>query len=392
MLNLRNALIGGWMGVALLAGVPGAWAQAPAKAAPTATAAPDAGELARFNKAADYSAKLDGHAVLIQRGGRVIFERYDNGHTADRPHPLASGTKSFTGVAAMFAVQDGLLTLDELASDTLTEWKSDPKKSKITVRQLLNLSSGIDPGENGGRAVRAGGLPRRPEDAYKEAIDAKGELEPGARFRYGPNHFYAFGALLERKLAKSDVGAKKTWDYYNARIFAPIGLQIGRIGRDKAGHPNLPGGCMVTAREWVKFGQLVLNKGAWTDDKGVTKQLLKPELLAQCFEPSQANPSYGLTWWLRKSSDEADTGRATPEGETLAERLQRRSFEQQSAAIKGPDGQPVTVWMAAGLGKQRLYVLPQFDMVVVRFGDLRSEARGYDDREFLGAILGLGVK
>ena len=72
--------------------------------------------------------------MLIQREGKVIFERYDNGWAADRFHPLASGTKSFTGVMAMMAVQDGLLTLDEFVADTLTEWKSDPRKSKITVR------------------------------------------------------------------------------------------------------------------------------------------------------------------------------------------------------------------------------------------------------------------
>ena len=57
----------------------------------------------RFAKAADYSAQLSGRALLIQREGSVIFERYDNGWAAGRPHPLASGTKSFTGVMAMMA-------------------------------------------------------------------------------------------------------------------------------------------------------------------------------------------------------------------------------------------------------------------------------------------------
>jgi CubicO group peptidase (beta-lactamase class C family) len=56
--------------------------------------------------------------VLVQQGRQVIFERYNNNWLADAPHPLASGIKSFTGVAAMFAVQDGLLTLDQLAADT----------------------------------------------------------------------------------------------------------------------------------------------------------------------------------------------------------------------------------------------------------------------------------
>jgi len=53
-----------------------------------------------FTRAADYSTKLVGQAVLVQQGGQVIFERYDNNWSADAPHPLASGTESFTGVAA----------------------------------------------------------------------------------------------------------------------------------------------------------------------------------------------------------------------------------------------------------------------------------------------------
>ena len=46
-----------------------------------------------FTRAADYSTKLVGQAVLVQQGGQVIFERYDNNWYADAPHPLASGTK-----------------------------------------------------------------------------------------------------------------------------------------------------------------------------------------------------------------------------------------------------------------------------------------------------------
>ncbi len=67
---------------------------------------------------------------------------------------LASGSKSFVGLAAVAAVQDGLITLDDPASESLVEWKSDAKKSTITYRQLLTMTSGLTPGERGA-AVRA---------------------------------------------------------------------------------------------------------------------------------------------------------------------------------------------------------------------------------------------
>lgn len=409
------------------------WAQgADAKPAVGAKNAQD-GELspeekARFDRAADYSAGISGRAMLVMRGGKVIYERYDNGWAPEKPHPLASGTKSFTGVAAMFAVQDGLLTLDEKACDTLTEWKSDPAKSAITVRQLLNLSSGLLPDSDsgkkkGGRLLGDGGAkgaaPKAgeaanwgKEDWFATAIAAPMKGTAGGQFAYGGNHFYAFGALLERKLEKSELEQDELWDYYTARIFDPIGMSVAWIGRDKKNNPNLPGGALLTAREWAKFGQFVLQKGAWKQPDGTMKQLLKPELLAQCFEPSAKNPSYGLTWWLLRSDDgssrvadgaglegaeapakkQAEGGR--PGGtvreriqERLRERMQDASFKEQSKPILGPDGKPIEVMMAAGLGKQRLYVIPQYDMVIVRFAEYTREGSAFDNRKFLAPIL-----
>lgn len=403
-----------------LVAAPGADSPAGAKPAarpPSATApttAPEAAPAAGFVAAADYSAKHSGRAVLVMRGGQVLFERYDNGWSADRPHPLASGTKSFTGVMAMMAVQDGLLTLDELASDTLREWKSDPRKSKITVRHLLTLSSGLDPadaalGSRGGSSVLGEGARQRgerlsrqpggegppPRDLAKAAIAVPTKHDPGTRFDYGPSHFYAVCELLNRKLAAGTQPQKSTMAYLTERVFRPIGIEVARIGRDRAGNPNLPGGAMLTAREWAKFGQFVLRGGSVAGPDGKPLNLLRPELLAECFKPSKANASYGLTWWLLtdpSAGAEADGGGAPApaggarDGAAAAE-VRDRLRQQEVGPIKGPDGNPLAVYMAAGLGKQRLYVVPAYDLVVVRFAEATTAGRRFDNAEFLGPIL-----
>ncbi|MFY7876949.1 MAG: serine hydrolase, partial [Pirellula sp.] len=92
--------------------------------------------------AAAYSHSQKGTGVLVMVQGKVVFEDYAEGWNADKPHLLASGTKSFCGVMAGCAVHDGLLTLDEKVADTLTEWKEDKRKSQVTIRQLLSLCSG----------------------------------------------------------------------------------------------------------------------------------------------------------------------------------------------------------------------------------------------------------
>ncbi|HYD02282.1 MAG TPA: serine hydrolase domain-containing protein [Phycisphaerales bacterium] len=370
-------------------------------------AAPDPAEKARFDKAADYSAEHAGRAVLIQRAGKTVYERYDNGGSAATPQPLASGTKSFTGVAAMFAVQDKLFTLDEQVAGTITEWSGDPKKSQITVRHLLTLSSGLQADGDGVKARnrdlnngRREGLEALAKSArndwFKDAVNAPMTGTAGGQFEYGGNHFYVFGEFLERKLKASELPEKTAWDYYTARIFKPIGLDVARIGRDVAGHPNLPGGCSLTAREWVKFGQFVLDGGAWAAGDGTKTQLLAPDLLAQCFVPSEENPFYGLTFWLRRSGQEAtnpmrpDAGTGGPARERIAARLRSDHFGQQVQPVTGPDGKPIEVRMAAGLGGQKLYILPQYGIVVVRFARIGDPAgRTFDDKPFLADILNI---
>ncbi len=367
---------------------------------------------AKFELAADYSAKFSGRAVLVMRKGEVIYERYD-GWLATRPHMLASGTKSFTGVLAMFAAQEGLLSLDEKACDTITEWKGDERKREITIRHLLTLSSGLDPADSafptrgeglrrlGGVAQdRADRIKRQDEKTglsklatgnwFKDSIRVPMKHNAGEMFEYGPSHFYAFGELLNRKLGQHGEIKEKTFEgYARSRIFEPLGISIGWWGKDEAGNVNIPGGLFLTAREWAKFGQFVEQRGAWKQADGSMKQLLKSELLGQCFHPSATNKSYGLTWWLGGAAGEADAGRneEANQAQAMRQRLRQRMQEKAAVAEIAIGGKAVKIQMAAGLGKQRLFVIPDYQLVVVRFAEPTREGQGFRDAEFLKPIL-----
>lgn len=295
-------------------------------AAQTPNAAP-------YEAAARYLESCNGHALLVYERGRLVFERYFHGHTAETPHLLASGTKSFVGVLAVTAQEDGLLRLDEKLSDTLTEWRSDPAKKDLTIRQLLSLSSGI----------AGGGIGQVP--SYREAVaTAHVTAPPGQRFLYGPIPYQVFGELLRRKLAAAG-RARDPLDYLQQRLFTPIGLRYDRWREDGDGLPHLPSGAYLTAREWAKFGLLVLNQGQWQG-----KPVVKAVSLAECFKSSPANPNYGLTFWKAKPDD--------PEPDLV---------------------------MAAGLGKQKLFMLPSRQLLIVQFADAE---RRYQERRFLDLALG----
>src|SRR4029453_4595081 len=95
-------------------------------------------------RAAKYSESRRGSAMLIMQDGRTLFAHFAHGGSENRRWPIFSGTKSFWGIAALAAVQEGLFRLDDPVSDAITEWKRDPRKSQITIRQLLSQTDGIE--------------------------------------------------------------------------------------------------------------------------------------------------------------------------------------------------------------------------------------------------------
>jgi CubicO group peptidase (beta-lactamase class C family) len=285
---------------------------------------------ASLRSAADYLKERNGHAMLVYYQDKLAFEEYFNGWSADKPHRLASGTKSFSGAMLAGAAEDGLLQLDEKVADTIVEWKDHPRKSQITIRQLLSLTSGI-----------VGGSTRERAPAYAKAVmiaDAK--YPPGVKFQYGPIPYQIFGELMRRKLAASNESVQ---GYLNRRVFEPIGLKPSGWGKDTDGNIDLPNGAQLLAREWAKYGLLILHQGKWQD-----RQIVPANVLQECFVGTDANPIYGVTFWLRSA-----------------------------------DWMPKELVMAHGLGKQFLYIIPSLDLMVVQF----AESTRIEAEDFLKRLL-----
>ena len=310
-------------------------------------------------RAAKYSESRRGSAILVLQNGRTIFEHYANGGSANRRWPIFSGTKSFWGIAAVAAVHDGLFGLDDRVSDTITEWKNDPRKSQITVRQLLSQTDGI---ESASRLQRP-----TIRDRNAMAIQLAILASPGTAFIYGPSHLQIFSELLRRKLR-----GRSVISYFEMHVAGRLGLRSLNYKKDARGNPLPATGFELTAREWARLGELVVENGSYHG-----RQIVPANLLREAFIGSRANPAYGLTFWLNQ---QAPTGREADMEQMLDLPWQNAEWQEVCICKDAPNDTVV----ALGSHYQRLFVIPSLKAIIVRQGS----SGNFSDAVFLRLVLG----
>src|SRR5688500_7071801 len=239
----------------------------------TASAAPV--DPRALHAAAAYSNSHGGTSFLAIQNGKTLLEQ-----NANEGHKIFSGTKAFWGLAALAAAEDGLLSLDERVVETIPAWQTDPRKARVTIRQLLDFSAGLAPVSSLHND--------KPGDRDSIAIRAPLVANPGSAFIYGPSALQVFHAVLKEKLR----GESPT-RYLERRVLRRIGLGSQRYLKDSAGNPLLATGWILSARQWARLGEVVLKGGA---------PIVSSGSMAQCWRGSSRNPAYALGWWNNRQA------------------------------------------------------------------------------------------
>ncbi len=308
-----------------------------------------------LTNAARYSAEHRGHALLIRQHGRIIHESYANGAKRGEARRIFSGTKGFWGLAAMAAVEDGLITLDEKVADTISEWQDDERKAKVTVEQLLDFTGGLERGLK----IHEDGLKDRNQMAMKRPMVAT----PGKAFIYGPSQLQVFHELLKRKLKKSPTS------YLEKRVLKPLGLGPQRYIPDAAGNPLLAAGFLMTVSQWAKLGELLLHEGA---------PVLKPASFRALIEGSSANAAYSFGFWNNHAA-----GKDDPREIDIEDQLEHDWDKQVWKRACLCKEAPSDLIACIGSGYQRLYAIPSMQLVIVRQGQNAK----FSDGDFLRTLL-----
>lgn len=218
-------------------------------------------------------------AVLVWKDGKALLEPQPE--TGEEPVHLMSATKSVVALAVMLLLDDGkLASVDEPVSNIFAEWKQGRKRD-ITVRMLLDHTSGLQNMANAGEELEAA------PDLVKLALAAELSSDPGTTFSYNNKATNLLPGIVER-LAGEPMDA-----YLEKRLFKPLGIARYTWLKDGAGTPLGMAGLSLSARDLAKIGQLLL-------DGGVTPagtRVLSERSVALLTGASARSPDVGLLWW-----------------------------------------------------------------------------------------------
>ena len=296
------------------------------------------------NKLQDLVNYLDQKSTksfMILYRGRIVVESYFNGHTSSSPWYWASAGKTLTTAITGIAQAEGFIDINQQVSNYMgTGWTSAPpeKEAVITCKNLLNMTSGLDDSAGDGIA---------PSDLNYVA-------DAGTRWAY--HNVYV---KLQDVVSSA---ANQTWNnYFNQKLRDKIGMGGAWIQNNDL---NV---YWSNTRSMARFGLLISNEGNWNGT-----QIIPQNFLNEVINTSQnLNEAYGYMWWLNGKS---------------SYRLPQTQVQFNGSLIPNA---PNTMYCALGKNDQKIYIIPDRDLVIVRMGeaaDNQNFALSNFDNELWGYI------
>ncbi len=268
-------------------------------------------------------------SLVVAQHGDVVFERYYRRARPTDLHLVHSVTKSFTSTLLGIVAGDGLVSLDTPVASLVDApaFERDPAKAAITVKHLLTMTSGLEPGG----IWDIDEIAARGEPVLEGALEAPLISPPGECFRYNNGAAHVLSAVVEAAAGRPLPAVA------SERLFAPLGISRWRWPTDPEGRHWGCGELWLAPRDLVKLGQLYLSggmcDGAQVVDASYVRMATSP--LVAGGPPEQT--SYGLLWWVAQD-------RTPP------------------------------MYFAGGHGGQYIVVVPDLDLVAVTTADVDAVA------------------
>ncbi len=269
-------------------------------------------------------------AFILLKDGKIVLEKYFNGHTQTSNWYWASAGKSLTAVLVGLAYQEGHLSLSDKTSKYLGPgWTSctSAQEDLITIRHQLTMTTGLDDTVADPYCTDPGCL------VYK--------ADSGTRWAYHNGPYTLLDPVMENATGQT------LNSFNNQRLKLKTGMDGLFIKQD---YNNI---FFSTARSMARFGLFILNKGNWNGNQIVSDTSYFRDMVNTS---QDLNKSYGYLWWLNGKSS--------------------YMIPQTQFVFPGSMNPHAPDDMFAAMGKngQFVNVVPSQSMVWIRMGDAPDES------------------
>ncbi|RKE03675.1 serine hydrolase domain-containing protein [Marinifilum flexuosum] len=237
-------------------------------------------------------------AYLIIQDGKVLYEEYWDGYDADSHSNIFSATKSIVSLLIGIAINEGKIkSVDEPIGNYLEEFAND-ERGKITIKNLLTMSSGLDWDEAYSSPTSITTKAYYGKKLRQVCTDQELIEKPGVRFRYQSGNTQLLSFIVEE--ATGETISK----YAERTLWKPMhAVNTALWSLDKKDGDEKSFCCFNTnARDAARFGQLVLNKGSWNGKQLVSEQYIADATGAADYllneEKTAKLDFYGYQYWV----------------------------------------------------------------------------------------------
>lgn len=297
----------------------------------------------RLEDLAEAAEEIGSSCVTVTRNGRLIYQWHAAETEPDSEVEIFSATKSMSSTLVGIAQEQGLLDIDDKASDYITEWQGTPSED-VTIRNLISNDSGRYYDFQTDYVDMATGA----TDKTGFSVELEQQDEIGTTWVYNNSAIQTLEAVLQAAVGDEDVAA---WG--EEALLEPIGMTNSDWGTDAAGNAMTFMGVKSNCLDMARFGTLFLNNGNWDGE-----QVVPEAWVAEAVQPSQEhNLRYGFLWWLN-----------TPIEPTEENELEANAGDVNlSWPSVGADA-----YAAQGLGGQVIQVQPETGIVLTRMGSVNN--------------------
>lgn len=236
-------------------------------------------------------------AFLVVKDSGIFHEMYWEGYSDGSLSNSFSMSKSIISFLVGAAHDEGLInSLDQKVGDFIPSFDEGNKK-KITIRHLLTMSAGTD-WDEAYSSLFSPTTELYYGDDLQGMVDGLNSVkEPGVEYYYSSIESEVLAMVVQAATGKS------ISQYSSEKFWIPMGAQHDALWcLDKEGGMEKAYCCFNSnARDFARWGQLVLNDGEWNGEQLISKAYLEQALKPADFlidETGEPVDYYGFQWWI----------------------------------------------------------------------------------------------